>query len=84
MQLVFSAKRLCEECEARGLTAEELARRARCSASAVYKWRRGKARPGANELAAIALAMGLPLESLYSASPAPESDEDAGTSAGVA
>lgn len=85
MQLVFSAKRLVEECEARGLTADELARRARCSASAVYKWRQGLSRPGANELGALALALGVPLEELYSRVPAPEPEGDPGaTTSGAA
>lgn len=85
MQLVFSAKRLVEECEARGLTADELARRARCSTSAVYKWRRGVTAPGANGLAALALAIGLPLEDFYTVVPAPDPEGDPGaTTSGAA
>jgi transcriptional regulator with XRE-family HTH domain len=80
MHLVFDAERLRQECDRHGLTAQKLAERAECSVSAVYRWRNGRAHPGANQLAAIALAMGLPLESFYSVTPAPGSDEDMGTS----
>jgi transcriptional regulator with XRE-family HTH domain len=78
MHLAFSAERLREECDRHGLTAQELAQRAKCSISAVYRWRNGRARPGANELGAIALALGIPLEQLYSRAPAPEPEDDPG------
>lgn len=65
MSLVFSGERLREACSDRDLTAQALAQRAECSVSAVYKWRTDRAIPGANELAAIAEALGVPLSDLY-------------------
>lgn len=47
------------------MTAQTLAQRSGRSISAVYAWGADRYRPGANELAALAEALGVPLESFY-------------------
>lgn len=67
--LTFSGRRLRAACDERHFTAQVLAQRSGRSISSVYKWWTGRARPGANELASIAQALGVPLEALYTRYP---------------
>lgn len=69
--LQFSGERLREACATRGVTAQVLAQRTGRSISSIYKWRTERARPGANELAAIAEALGAPFDAFYAPMPAP-------------
>lgn len=65
MPLRFSPERLRDACDARGMTAPALAQRGGFSASSVYKWWGARRRPGADEIAALAEALGVPIEGLY-------------------
>ncbi|MEU0883662.1 helix-turn-helix transcriptional regulator [Lentzea sp. NPDC005914] len=63
--LRFSSKRFRDLCAEQGVTATQLADATGCSASAVFKWRSSRARPGADALAAVAHALDVPLEAFF-------------------
>lgn len=65
MPLRFSAERLRDACASQNVTAQVLAQRGGFSISSAYNYRTDRARPGADQLAAIAEALGVPLESFY-------------------